>query len=186
MKRNRIGLTFTELLIVSSLFLIIGIVVYAVTRNTINFWYRIKLSSELEDLNIIFDKLSFDLQNSFRFKGISILGNKERLEFPCLVNSSKLKKITVGKIIYEFDSLTKTLNKYQLDYSDIYNDKFPNPNFSLRNVESLEFQYYIYDKNKKAYFWQEELKDDDIFKAVRLKIKFLNREFSYTVDIPYA
>ncbi|MCM8796060.1 MAG: prepilin-type N-terminal cleavage/methylation domain-containing protein [Candidatus Omnitrophica bacterium] len=181
--------TLIEMLIVSAILSVVGLAIYATLNNGIKIWQKVNTPLPEEDLNIFFDRFSLELRNSFKFTGINFSGTKEMLEFPTLVNSLRLQKRTVGKVIYIYEPQNQILNRYQLDFAGVYMGE-TNLTFrqSLRNIKSLRFQYYFYDKDKKEYLWQDEWLKEDLPLAVRLELEFDNgkesKKFTKTVNIP--
>jgi len=145
------------------------------------------METELEELYIIFHKFRTDLKNTFYFRDIPFSGESERIEFPTLVYSPHLKKRTVGKVVYFYDKNNKSLNREEFDFSEIYCGQKSSSLQTLKNIVSLSFQYYFYDRDKKGYFWKDEWEGQDFPLAVRWELEFSdgeNKKFTQTVDIP--
>jgi prepilin-type N-terminal cleavage/methylation domain-containing protein len=182
------GFTLIELLIVSALLSIVALATYATFTSGIKIWQRVNTPVLEEDVNIFFDEFSLDLRNSFKFHGIGFIGKKDKLAFPTLVNSSRLNKRTVGKVIYFYEPMTETLNKDKRDFAQVYEDERGIITQLLNNIISLRFQYYLYDKEQKEYFWLDEWSNEELPFAVRVNIEFNDgiqkRSFTKTVAIP--
>ncbi|MCM8782371.1 MAG: prepilin-type N-terminal cleavage/methylation domain-containing protein [Candidatus Omnitrophica bacterium] len=183
------GFTLLEMLIVSAILSVVALAIYASLNNGIKIWQMVNKTLPEEDLNIFFDKFSLDIRNAFKFAGINFLGTKDALEFPTLVNSPRLQKRTVGKVIYTYVPRNRMLNRYQVDFDGVYSGETDRGLLqSLKNVTSLNFQYYFYDKERKEYLWQDEWLKGGLPLAIKVEMEFDNgretKKFAKTVGIP--
>lgn len=184
------GFTLIELLIVTALLAVISLAIYATFNSGVKIWQRVNQQIPEEDLDIFLEKFALDLRNSFKFNGSNFLGEEKRFEFPTLVNSPGMNKKTVGKVIYLYDSESNIIKRNLLDFSQIYNGEEGTTQELLKNAKSLKFRYYLYDKEKKEYLWQDEWLKEDLPLAVRIELEFGNgteiRKFTKTVNIPVS
>jgi len=182
------GFTLIEMLIVTAILSVVALAIYATLNNGIKVWQRVNSQSPEEDLNIFFDKFSLDLRNSFKFTGINFIGTIEKVEFSTLVNSPRLQKRTVGKLIYVYEPQNQILNRYQVDFAGVYSGEAGLVQQSLKNVRALKFQYYLYDKQNKVYLWQDDWSKESLPLAVRVELEFDNgaeiKKFTKTIGIP--
>ena len=189
-RKNKNGFTLIELLIVTALLAVISLAIYATFNSGVKIWQRVNKQIPEEDLDIFLEKFALDLRNSFKFNGFNFLGEEKRFEFPTLVNSPGMNKKTVGKVIYLYDSESNIIKRNLLDFSQIYNGEEGTAQELLKNVKSLKFRYYLYDKEKKEYLWQDEWLKEDLPLAVRIELEFGNgteiRKFTKTVNIPVS
>lgn len=190
-KKNSLGFTLIEMLIVTAIISVVALAIYATLNNGIKIWQRLNSQLPEEDLNIFFDKFSLDLRNSFKFSGINFSGTIDTLEFPTLVNSLRLQKRTVGKLIYVYEPQNRILNRYQVDFAGVYSgESNASCQQSLRNIRVLKFQYYLCDEQKKEYFWQDEWSNEGLPLAVRVELEFDDgkeiKKFTRTISIPTA
>lgn len=199
---RRLGFTLIEMLIVSAILSVVALAIYATLNNGIKIWQKVNRQLPEEDLNIFFDKFALDIRNTFKFTGISFSGTIEKVEFPTLVNpvrkgglsngvnSLRLQKRTVGKLIYAYEPQNRILNRYQVDFAGIYSgESNASPQQSLRNVRTLKFQYYLFDEQNKVYLWQDEyVHQEGLPLAVRVELEFDDgketKKFTKTVGIP--
>lgn len=179
MRRNR-GFTLIEMLMVSLIMSIISLGLYVTLNSGIKVWQRIN-NQELaaEEVNIFFDKFALDLRNSLSFTTINFIGTENGLSFASIIKSQRLEGRTIGQVLYTYDSRTGLLNRQQKDYSQIYNAEEAAPSAMLKNIKSLVFQYYVYDKERKEYFWHNEPLAEQIPRAVRLELEFLDGAKTY-------
>ncbi len=186
--RRVAAFTLIEMLIVTAIISVVALAIYATLNNGIKIWQKVNRQLPEEDLNIFFDKFSLDLRNSFKFSGINFSGTIDTLEFPTLVNSLRLQKRTVGKLIYAYEPASRILNRQQMDFSAVYSDEDIPVQQSLKNVKSLRFQYYFYDKERKEYLWQDEWLKEGLPLAVKMELEFDDgretKKFTKTVGIP--
>ena len=186
---RRRGFTLIEMLIVTAIISVVALAIYATLNNGIKIWQKVNRQLPEEDLNIFFDKFSLDLRNSFKFNGINFSGTIDKLEFPTLVESRRLQKRTVGKLIYAYEPQNQILNRYQLDFAGIYSgESNVSPQQSLRNIRALKFQYYLYDEQNKVYLWQDEWSKEGLPLAVKVELEFDDgkeiKKFTRTISIP--
>lgn len=180
------GFTLIELLVVTVSLAVISLAIYATFASGIKIWQRLNKANVVEeDLDIFFVKFTADLKNSCRFKSLPFLGEKNRMEFTTLVNSQRIdNKKSVGKVIYFYDTASKSIKKQGLDFSHIYEGEEGIVQNMLDDVNALRFQYYFYDKEKKEYLWQDEWRKDGMPLAARMELEFGQDNFVKTVNIP--
>ena len=145
-RRNNPGFTLIELLIVTAILSVISLAVYATFNNGLKIWQKVNTPSADQDIVIFFDKFTGDLRNCLKFKGISFAGDSSSLEIPTLVNSANLGKKTIGRVAYVYDQQAKALSRKQNDYSQLYGREEGVSQGVLKNLSSLKFEYYFYDK----------------------------------------
>lgn len=183
-----IGFTLIEMLIVTGILAVISLAIYANFNNGMRIRQKVNKRLPEEGLNIFFAKFAFDLRNSFRFSGIDFSGTKNNLEFAALINSLRLQKKTVGKLIYVYDSQTRILDRKQSDFACVYGGESGTVRQQLGNVRSLRFQYYFYDEQKKEYLWQDEWLKEGLPLAVRIELELDDgteiKKFIKTAGIP--
>lgn len=187
-KRRPAGFTFIELLIVAAIIPVISLAVYAAFNSGLKVWQRVNYLLPEEDLNILFDKFTSDLKNTFKFTGINFSGEEGRIELAALVKSRKLQAKTVGSVIYIYDPAARTFTRMERDFSRIYDSAEGIALQSIKDVKSLKFRYYFYDSQKKEYLWQEEWAGEGLPLAVRMELELANdgqyNMFTRTVSIP--
>lgn len=169
--KTNVGFTLIELLIASVIVSVISFAIYAGFNNGIEVWRRVNKELPAEDLNIFFDKFARDLRSSFNFMNINFSGKSTEMEFAVLINSPRLQKISVGKVIYYYDYAKGALNRQQKDYSHIYSNENGITRQVLKNIKSLRFRYYSYDAQKKEYFWQDEFLKEGLPVSVRVELE---------------
>jgi prepilin-type N-terminal cleavage/methylation domain-containing protein len=182
------GFTLVELLIVTALISVISLAIYTTFSNGVKIWQRMDREVLEEDLDIFFERFTSDVRNAFGFTGIAFSGKEDSLEFPTLVNSLSLGINTVGQVMYSYDHTAGRLKRKERDFSQVYSDGKGMITEQLKDIKSLEFQYYRYDEEEKEYLWGNEWSKEKVPLAVRLKLEFNGSgqgvEFTKTIFIP--
>ena len=181
--------TLVEILITSSLILIVGLAVYSVVNSGISLFKRLSKPYLEEDVSIFFDKISKELRGSFSYKGIEFLGEKESLKFPTLITSSghlSSLKVEPGEVSYVFNPKEKKIERTEKDLSTLYRKSKGQRRTILEGVESLRFKYYFYDPHKEDYFWVDSYKNFPLAVRIELVLNYEGKtyDFSKTVNIP--
>jgi prepilin-type N-terminal cleavage/methylation domain-containing protein len=188
-KKNK-AFTLIELLIVTALLCVISLGIYSTFNSGIKIWQRLNREMPEQDLYIFFDKFASDLRNSLKFKGINFSGMDNRFDFATIVNSPRMGKRTVGSVSYFYDPKTEAVYKEEKDFACVYAGGTGAVREMLKNIKSLEFQYYSYNIEKKEYIWQSGWFSEDLPLAVWLKVEIADGDkifkFSKTVSIPAA
>jgi prepilin-type N-terminal cleavage/methylation domain-containing protein len=188
-KRNK-AFTLIELVIVSALLCVISLGLYSTFNSGIKIWQRLNKEAPEQDLYIFFDKFASDLKNSMKFKGINFFGAENRLDFATIVNSPRMRKNTVGSVSYYYNPKAEAAYKEEKDFACVYAGGIGVAKEMLKNIKSLEFRYYSYDKEKKEYIWQNGWFKEGLPLAVWLQVEITDGDqvfkFSKTVNIPLA
>ena len=187
-KNSHTGFTLTEMLVVAVTVSIVSLAIYAVFNSGLKIWQRVNRDIPEAEVGIFFDRLSLDLKNALRFKGINFQGQREALGFATIVNSRGMEKSTVGEVSYAYNSGEKNVGRIQRDFSQVFSKEDLLYVQVLGGVESMSFRYYYYDKDTKEYLWKDEWQAEDLPLAVRAEIEFHNGKekntFTETVSIP--
>jgi prepilin-type N-terminal cleavage/methylation domain-containing protein len=188
-KKNN-AFTLIELLIVTALLCVISIGIYSTFNSGIKIWQRLNKEVPEQDVYIFFDKFASDLRNSLKFKGINFSGMENRFDFATIVNSTRMRQNTVGGVAYYYDPKAEAVYKEERDFACVYAGDKGVVKEMLKNIKSLEFQYYSYDSSKKEYIWQSVWFKENLPLAVWLQVEITDGEkvfkFSKTINIPVA
>lgn len=186
--KKQSGLTLVELLVVTAIFTVISLAIYATFSSGLKIWEKVNQPLAEEGVGIFLDKIAYDLRNSFRFQGINFMGQEQELAFASIVNSPRLQKRTVGEVIYSYDAGSGVLTRQEKDFSHIYSDEEGVKRNLLSRISNLKFRYYAYNKEKKEYFWLDKVIDEELPSAVRieLELKDAQNKFTKTIEIPLA
>ena len=187
------GFTLIETLLVVAISSVIALAIYSTFNSGLKIWQRLTKKEQASDLNIFFEKISYDLRNSFKFSGIKFVGKQDSIGFASLVMTQigqQQMALGVGQAGWCFDAQTESLNRWQLNYSELYQDKPVHLRQILNNVKMLSFRYYYYDPEEEAYMWKDLWVENEegIPLAVRIKMEFGKddecKEVTRTVAIP--
>lgn len=184
------SITFIEIVIVTATIAVISLATYSIFSSGLKIWQRVNQVLPEEDIDIFFDKFSFDVKNSLFFKGLKFEGNHDGFQIVTAVYSPRLKAKTVGKIIYTYDSYARTLVRQERDFSHLYTGQEGVPFQSLGDVTFLQFHYYFYDDQKDEFRWEDEWSNPKPPLAVRVEFRIgddeRERAFIKTVSIPIS
>ena len=190
MRRRNKGssFTFVEMLVVTALVAVISLGIYATLSNGLKVYRRVQRELPEEDLNIFFQKFSMDVGNSIRFSGVYSSGVRERLEIVTLVASPRFPVQTVGKVVYFYNPGARQVSREQYDFSQFSNNQEGTLSQTIGNVKSCIFTYYLYDKEKKEFYWSDEWGLKEVPLAVRMELELESdgylSTYERTVDVP--
>lgn len=145
------------MLIVASLFSLISIAIYSSIVSGINVWSRIRTKVMEEDIALFFDKISFDINNTYFYSKIKPEGSRNRISFPCRVwvlADSKLGLPSgyylrqLGKVEYFFDKGKRRLVKKIANYSQALRGEYGFTKVLLDHVVDVYFRYFYFQDNK--------------------------------------
>jgi len=190
MKKNntkkRGGFTLVELLVVTVMLSVICLALYSTFASGARIWQRINRMSLNEDVNILFDRFSWDIRNSIVFTGLKFTGTQGRFELPTLVMSQALGIQAPGMVIYACNG--GTLTRSQKDYSQIYQDTSAPARKVMSGLGRCNFTYYQYDNKLKQFGWVDEWEGQGLPFAIRMELKMGLDEnatnFTKTVTLP--
>lgn len=148
--------TLIEMLLVASLLSVTGLAVYHSIATGLRVWEYSRRYSAEEDVAVFFEKLSLDLQNTYRYGGIVFEGKAEKVFIPTIVRTPIDKKISAsGDIIEQMGGAEYFLQKgeksiclRQANYSQALKKKFFQPRTLAKPIENLKFTYYYYEDGK--------------------------------------
>ena len=195
-RKQTSGFTLIETVLVAAMLSVVALAIYSTFNSGIKIWQRLTKGASAEELNIFLEKISGDLRNSFKFTEIKFVGRGNSISFASLVLTEmgqKEKDLVVGEVGYCFDAQAETINKWQANYSQVYQNKSTPPRQVVDNVKSLGFQYYYYDPKEEVHIWkdgwqQEQGEEEKIPLAVRIMIELLEdverKEITRTIAIP--
>ncbi|MFH1578368.1 MAG: type II secretion system protein GspJ [Candidatus Omnitrophota bacterium] len=185
------GFTLIEMLVVLTMFSLIGLAIFTTLANGINIWQRMNQTVKQDDINIFFDRIAGELRNTFEFSTIGFQGNQDKIAFVTLVTTEGpggFYETGIGQVAYFYIKGDEQLNKRVRSYSQTFEGDSGNNQTLLDDVRSLEFAYYFYDQKAKEYLWQEECIGEGLPLAVRIKLELRSDQqiemIIRTIDIP--
>jgi prepilin-type N-terminal cleavage/methylation domain-containing protein len=201
MKKRKISaFSLVELLLVMAILSVVGITVYTTMVNGINIWQRIVVETSAEDVGIFLERLSGELRNTFLLTGIKFRGGRDSVSFPGRIRlTTKDGAATgIGEVRYAFDRRDKLISRGYKTYSQLYRNRGEQERPIAENIESLDFEYYFYEPERKKYSWSSGWQEHDetfglqeepaLPLAIRIKVGIEEPEgkkvFTKTVWIP--
>ena len=164
------GFTLVELLIVTVIMAIISLAIFSTFSSGLKIYNRMNSEFTLEDAVIFCDRMGQDLRNSLNFTGIKFTGKDDEFEFASIFYSSRMRKRTVGRVKYIFDSSAEKIERHADDYSFIYNQEEPAGRQSLDKIKSCVFAYYFFDSQEKEFVWLPDWNKEGLPLAVRMEL----------------
>ncbi len=142
---------------------VVGMAVYGAFFSGISIWQRVSQPTKTEDVALFFKNISYDLRNSFKVDTVRFRGGRQEISFPTRIKRQVEGKLedSIGQVTYSFGRRKKILYKAQADYSQIYHEKSGPKRKLIDQINSLRFQYYIYDAKQKKYAWVTSWQERD-------------------------
>jgi len=180
------GLTFIELVIVTSMLAVVGLALYATFSAGLRILKKTQAPIAEEDMAVFLDKFAVDVRNSHAVKPLLFHGTKETVEFPTLVAGREGGNRTIGKVIYLHEN--DLLKRQELDYSAAYTKRPERIKTISCPAKSAAFSYYLFDDEKKEYMWSDAYSGPALPRAVRLEFECDDgaetRTITKTVSVP--
>ncbi|MBN1870243.1 MAG: hypothetical protein JW847_06700 [Candidatus Omnitrophica bacterium] len=160
---SRIGFTLVELLLVAAMLAAVGMAVYGAFVRGISIWQRVSQPANTENVGVFFKNISYDLRNSFKMASLKFHGEEARISFPTRIehHQNEGAEDSIGLVTYSFKRRDKALYKSQADYSTAYLKKPGDERMIADGISSLQFEYYVYDAERKKYSWVTNWQDRD-------------------------
>lgn len=198
-KRGACGLTLIEVAFASLVVSIVAFAVYGTLSRGIDIWRRVHGVFPQEDVAIFFEKITVDLENSFRYPDLKLTGNATYLTFATFVlpRPPEPNVETMGTASYVFDDSRREIQKGTASYSEVYEAKEGGRSAVLQHVEHLAFSYLFFNKEEERYVWGEawppgdvELEGVFLPLAVRIVLRLhdenKSQEYTTAVFLPVA
>lgn len=159
MRSHKKAFTLIEILLVASLFAMLGLAAFTCLSNGLKLWQRAGGLASEEDVAMLLDRFCSDTKNSFSFSQISFEGEEMRMAFPTLVWTSVDRRGThaddeyetqIGAVEYSFDMDKKAIIRRQANYSQALREEWGEPVVAVAGVESMRFHYFYEGKKEGA------------------------------------
>jgi len=172
MTRCKRGFTLVELLITTAILGIVTLAIFSTFASGLNVYTRVRSYTGLQpDILFSLEKIERDLRGAFVFSKIDFRGEKKLISFPAIVNNTGSKKeevCSLGRVTYYYDGVKDILIREEQDYSKAIKGKYRKrgKRTTLASLKNMEFSYFYYDTESKAYNWvnswkMEKLDDDE-------------------------
>ena len=151
---SKTAYTLIEMLLVVSLMGMTGLAVFHAITNGIRVWEYSRRYSAEEDVAIFFEKITADLQNTYRYSQIKFDGRPEKIFIPTIVHvpidkksGDKSKEMIdqMGGAEYFFQKGKKTIFRRAANYGQAMDHKFSEARVLAMPVQSLHFSYIFYE-----------------------------------------
>jgi type II secretory pathway pseudopilin PulG len=176
------GFTLIELMLVAAMMGAIGLTIVATFAGGLKIFNRMEnYTATRAEVLLAAEKMERDLRNTFPLKGIDFIGDAEKMTFPAILKtalSEEQIKESPGSVSYyrggqedgsalfrEEKTYTQALKREGSARGSI---------MDLVPVEDVNFQYFSYDPDAKAYSWvdawdksESEEDEDEVVKATK-------------------
>ena len=171
MKKALKGLTFIEVIIASSILVIVGFVLFQVFMQGTRLWNRVIVRQGSVDYMIFSERLTHDLQNSFVSDKEKFEGDSDFVEFNTMNVSRGGGREEIYRIRYAYDAGGDSIKRLSWDTKDILNKQPGKTSVALTGIKSCKFQFYGSDK-KQAGEWSNRFNKKCIPEAVKVSIEY--------------
>lgn len=170
--------TFIEVLLVATMFALVGTALYGAFSSAIKLWDRSQRMVMEENVTVFFDKISEDLRNTFYYAQIRFVGREESLSFATTVqvaadprSSREHEKMIdqIGRVSYYFDLTDRSIYRRQDSYAQALSDDVNPARKMIDNVRSLRFRYYFTGEED---IQEHDFTDDVIPFAIEVQVAF--------------
>ncbi|MFQ5680915.1 MAG: type II secretion system protein J [Candidatus Omnitrophota bacterium] len=178
--------TLIEMLVVMTLFSIVGVGITSSFVSGMKVWHRAKIMGpENVDILLFMEIAARDLRKSLDISEIGFEGEEDEIHFPCLDKGSLVK------MSYGFDASSGVIWRKTEKFGDIVGGDTDNGDNYIRDdilpADGLSWSYFYFDENKGEYLWKDSWgREEGVFGGIRLRVKVGNNEFAKTVFVPYV
>ena len=148
--KNHKSFTLIEVLLVSALFSMAGVMIYYSFANGLKLWQRAQVVQKEESIAIFFDRLSKDLRQTLYFSKIKFEGQENLLSFAGFVTTVADPESfrwdeglieQIGVVNYEFDALGKKVLRRQGGYKEAINQGLLPTQVALKGIDSMKLEF---------------------------------------------
>jgi|GEM_PF-1504782 len=182
--RAQAGFTLIEILVVITIFTIVGAGIAETFSSGMKIWARAQKAGESSiDVFVAIETIGRDLRQSVNIRSVGFEGREDEISFLTFRDDSAVK------VIYKFNPAQKELVCRHIDLKDAFSDdlqgKYKYAEKKVATLDDFSFSYFNFDKEKEEYVWSDEwAKEQGIFEAVKLKARFGDEKDVKTVFIP--
>ncbi len=176
------GFTIIEMMVVVTIFAILGVAVATSFTSGIKIWQRAK-DYNFTQTNVILslEGITQHLRRSVDIDEIGFEGSSQEVIFPTLTADS------VVRVSYRFDDGDKIIRRKEETLEEIISQE-EEQTYKERDIlsaDNFSLEYLYFDEEKERYLWQDIWeKDKGVFRALRLKVEVEDTEFTKTVFVP--
>lgn len=178
------GFTLIEIIVVMSLFSIVGLGISSTFISGMKTWDRVRRMN-LTRGNVFFamETMAGELRQSVDIPQINFEGEERWMSFPTRVGED------IFKVVYLFDSDNKAIFRRHTRLVDVDKEKEAGDHTEKRilKADNFSLQYFSFDQERETYSWEDAWEEDNgPFSAVRFLIEKDDETFSKTVFVPVA
>jgi len=178
------GVTLVEILIVATIFSIVGVSIASSFFCGMKLWKRAQYTDFMHtDTLLTLEIIARELQQSVNISSIEFEGDSQKVSFPMLVGNS------IVRITYEFNASSNVLVRRQVSLDDIIAKK-EDVSYTEKEIltaENIYLEYLYFDSEKEEFVWKDVWqKDMGKIVAIKLEIKVKENEYTKTVFTPEA
>ncbi|MCP4651352.1 MAG: prepilin-type N-terminal cleavage/methylation domain-containing protein [PVC group bacterium] len=177
------GFTLVEMLIVVTIFAIIGVGVASSFFAGMKLWDRARnVDFTQSNALLSLDLIGRELRQAVNMPDFYAEGTSDELSFVTLNNS-------IVEVTYRFDAGQKVLLRSEAGIDSFFegSESIASPEEEVLLIDEVSFSYSYFDEETESYetvdIWEDQ---EDIFDAVMMKIKIKDYEFTKTVFIPIS
>lgn len=186
------GFTLVELLLAAALIPVIAFAIFANLSSGFRVWTTLNRQNVFEDVNIFYEKTSFDFYNAFHYTPLPFAGTPDKVSFACRIDAkpSLGGDRGIGEVSYFYDPAQKTVLRVERDLSQIFKDKPAQARAVLTGVISFQIAYFALDPRTRLYGWKEAWTEEEkklpSAVTIRCEVAGLDRTGSFvrTFEIP--
>ena len=186
------GFTLIELLLAAALIPIISFAIYANFSSGIRLWTVLTQQAASEDINLFYEKTSYDFKNAFHYTPILFTGEQDKLSFATRIDTkpSLGGDRGIGEVAYYYDSRLKVILRQEKNVSQIFRREPGQTRTVLKDVLSFQIHFFSLDEQTQAYQWKDGWGPEEKKLPLAIKINFetgepnQRRQFIKTFEIP--
>jgi len=170
-------------MVVAVIFSIIALGLGTTFISGMKIWDRAR-SGDFARYGLILDieTISTDFRQAIDFNTVPFEGKPQEASFPMVSGDS------IFKVSYKFDPVAKALLKKQVKLKDAGESIKESAEKGIEKTfsgwEDFSIRYFYYDSEEEKYDWKDTWdKEEGVFKAVRLEVKFEGEQFVKTIFI---
>ena len=174
------GFSLIELVIVSSLLVLVSLAVFSVFSGGLKIYRRAQsYQGEKADILIFLEKMERELRNTFNYSALNFIGDPEKISFPGIVkrvDADGGEALAVSRITYYFDSSKSALVKEETVFSNANTASRSGPGISEAkegfSASDVNFSYCYFKADGKDYSWKDAADGGMAPAAVKIEVVF--------------
>ena len=139
-KKSCSGFTLIELLLAAALIPVVSFVIYANLSAGIRIWTKLTQQTPVEDINIFYERSSYDFKNIFRYVTIPFTGKEDKVTFATRIDAAPSLggDRGIGEVTYFYDPRQKAILRQERNVNQIFREAPGETSLLLKDVLSFE------------------------------------------------